>query len=64
MGRPLLKAQVSLRVYNYMGSSPKFGQQNLIGSRRLHFDMRRHMRLHVLLENLYNESFSICLPKL
>ena len=53
MGKLLLKAHSYERAYNYVRGSPiQPTKESIIGSREKHFDVKHHVCLHVLIENL------------
>ena len=58
MGKPLLKTHSELTSVQSYGRFFKFTQRNIIGSRRTHFGVKRHVHLHALIENLSDESLS------
>lgn len=63
MGKLLLKTDNLLKSLYLHGKFFIFGQQNMVGCKGTHLDVRRHMYLYALLKKPFNESFSSHLPK-
>ena len=62
MGKPFLEAHSELESVIICGKFFKFGQENMLGYQRTHFDVRDHMHLRALLKNLPMRVFQVTSP--